>query len=163
MKHSKLYIQNMIYFLSRQHFKEILEFLEMQLFNTQKIIFGLYELPLIGQLWNHSIIFEYFSWNLRVADGLASSVRATINQLPSWDMAAKRERQINRSKQKEVWSGVVEWEGGSGNGTTTCGATLISLPEKWHARWTHNYGRNKVICRNCNWAEGRQLRRPFAK
>lgn len=50
MKHSKLYIQNMIYFLSRQHFKEILEFLEMQLFNTQKIIFGLYELPLIGQL-----------------------------------------------------------------------------------------------------------------
>lgn len=42
-------------------------------------------------------------------------------------------------------------------------APLISLPEKWHARWTHNYGRNKVICRNCNWAEGRQLCRPFAQ
>jgi len=48
---------------------------------------------------------------------------------------------------------------GKGNGkgaqdSTTCGASLISLPEKWDARWSHNYGRNKVICRNCNWAEG---------
>lgn len=120
---------------------------------------GIFELPLGAHSRNHSIISGYFSWNLRVAVGRASSVRATIKQLPSWDMAAKRESQINRGKQKEVWS-----EGGrrrGGNGTTTCGATLISLPEKWHARWTHNYGRNKVICRNCNWAEGRQLRRPF--